>query len=220
MRKMTWRRVSMMVFGNLLIGLAVALLRISALGTDPFTTVNLGVGGFLGMSLGVYQLAVNVVLLAFVFAYYKESIGLGTIVNMVGIGFISDFLVYGYASYFDDFSLLAVRVSVMAAAVLIASMGVALYIPAELGMAPYDALAFVVKKVSGEKISFPVARIMTDVSCVIIGFSFGAIVGIATVIMAFFTGPLVQFFRTKVSEPFLAQEKQRPVFPVPKQSTY
>lgn len=217
MQKMTWRRINMMLLGNLLIGLAVALLRISMLGTDPFSTINLGISGFLDISFAVYQLGFNVILLAFVFLYYRESIGLGTLVNMVGIGFISDFFVFGYSNFFEDMSMMAVRVIIMMSAVFIASLGVALYIPAGLGMAPYDSLAFVIVKATKNKIAFPAARIMTDVSCVIIGFSFGAIVGVGTVMLAFFTGPFVQFFRKRISEPILAKEKA-PVTVVPKQA--
>ncbi len=207
MKAMTWRKFNMVLIGNLFIGIAVALLRISALGTDPFSTLNLGISGFLGISFGVYQLIFNPLLLGVVFIYYRNLIGIGTIVNMVGIGFISDFIVFGYNFFFDDMSILAIRIVMMAVAVIFASLGVALYITPNLGISPYDALAFVVEKVSKNKIPFPIARITTDILCVAIGFSFGAIVGVATIILAFFTGPLIQFFRKYVAEPMLAYEK-------------
>ncbi|WP_163539814.1 membrane protein [Gracilibacillus sp. YIM 98692] len=215
MNKINWRRFYMMLIGNLFIGIAVTLLRISTLGTDPFSTMNLGVSSFINMSFGLYQLVINIVLLGFIFLYARYSIGLGTLVNMVGIGFISDFLVYSYSLFFDDISLLAIRIIIVAIAVIFASMGVALYITPNLGMAPYDALAFVIEKLSKNKIPFPVARITTDMTCVLIGFSFGAIVGIATVIMAFFTGPFVQFFRKHVAEPMLEKDRPIQVQPIP-----
>ncbi len=112
-------------------------------------------------------------------------------------------------------SILAIRIALVAIAVIFASLGVALYITPNLGISPYDALAFVIEKISKNKISFPIARITTDILCVAIGFSFGAIVGIATVILAFFTGPFIQFFRKRVAEPMLAHEKAPDVTPVP-----
>ncbi|MGP4039464.1 YczE/YyaS/YitT family protein [Gracilibacillus sp. D59] len=215
MKKITWRKFNMVLIGNLLIGIAVALLRISVLGTDPYSTLNLGISGFLGISFGIYQLIFNPLLLGVVFLYYRSLIGIGTIVNMVGIGFISDFIVFGYSFVFDDMSTLVIRIATMAIAVVFASLGVALYITPNLGMSPYDALAFVVEKVSNYKIPFPIARIMTDILCVAIGFSFGAIVGIATVIFAFCTGPFIQFFRKRVAEPMLAHENPPVVTPEP-----
>lgn len=203
MQNFNWRHFNMMLLGNLCIGIAVALLRVSALGTDPFTTMNLGVSGFLHMPFGIYQLLINLVLLVFVILFARNLIGFGTIVNMVGIGFVSDFFVYSYSVLFDDMTLLIVRIITMAIAALIGSMGVALYITPNLGMAPYDALAFIIEKLTKKRIPFPIARIGTDITCVLIGFSFGAIVGIATVIMAFFTGPFVQFFRKHLAEPLL-----------------
>lgn len=46
-------------------------------------------------------------------------------------------------------------------------------------------------------------RIATDIICVIISLIFGGNVGIGTVIMAFGTGPVVQFFNEHVSKPCL-----------------
>ncbi|MFC4402777.1 YczE/YyaS/YitT family protein [Gracilibacillus xinjiangensis] len=213
MKTITWRRLNMMIIGNLFIGIAVALLRISALGTDPFSTINLGLSDFLDISFGMYQLGFNILLFLVIFILYRSSIGIGTLVNMVGIGFISDLFVFGYFFYFDDSTVMLVRIAMMISAVFFASLGVALYITPNLGMAPYDALAFAIEKVSRQKIRFPAARIMTDVACVVIGFSFGAIVGVATVIFAFFTGPFVQYFRKKIAEPMLAQENSNKVKP-------
>ncbi|UOQ87194.1 YczE/YyaS/YitT family protein [Gracilibacillus salinarum] len=205
MKTITWRSFFMVLFGNILIGLAVAILRVSALGTDPFTTINLGLSSLFDLSFGMYQLFFNIILLAVVIPFYRKSLGIGTIVNMVGIGFISDFFVLCMSIITDDLSHLGIRLILMAVAFVIACFGVALYITPELGVAPYDAMAFVIENVSKQKIPFPIARITTDVLCVAIGFSFGAIVGIATVIFAFFTGPLVQYFRRHIAEPMLKQ---------------
>lgn len=206
LKTITTRRIGMVLLGNLFIGLAVALFRVSALGTDPFTTMNLGLSDLFNLSFGIFQLIINGFLLIITIAFYRQSIGLGTLVNMVSIGFISDFFVNIFTHYFSDLSLLSLRLTLMIFAVFVISLGVALYITPELGMAPYDALAFVVEKLSHNKIPFAVARISTDITCVVIGFSLGATVGIATVISAAFTGPIVQFFRQKVAEPLLSHE--------------
>ena len=46
------KRLLMMLAGNLLIGVGVAFYRMSGFGADPYTCMNLGVSGFLGMSFG------------------------------------------------------------------------------------------------------------------------------------------------------------------------
>jgi len=197
------RRMLMMVIGNLCIGIAVSLLRLSHFGTDPFSTMNLGVSGFLDVSFGVYQLIFNLFILIIQFIFVRNAIGLGTIVNMVGIGFISDFFVYGYHELFGSSPLFVTRSVFLLISVVIVGIGVALYMSADLGISPWDAMPLVIQKISHNKIPFILARMMADFLGVAIGFSFGAIVGIATVIMAFGIGPLVQYFRNHLAEPLL-----------------
>jgi uncharacterized membrane protein YczE len=69
----------------------------------------------------------------------------------------------------------------------------------DLGIAPYDALGQEIEMWTKKRLKFTYARIMTDVICVGIGFALGSVVGISTLITAFFTGPLVTFFRTHVA---------------------
>lgn len=71
---------------------------------------------------------------------------------------------------------------------------------ADMGIAPYDAFGVIIEKISNRKIPFKVARVLTDVICVAIGFLFGSIVGVATVITAFCMGPLIEVFRVQCME--------------------
>lgn len=82
----------MMVAGILLIGISVGLLRLAAFGVDPFSCMNMGISGFLGMSFGNWQLIANILLLIVVFFTARSFIGLGTVVNMVFVGYIADFV--------------------------------------------------------------------------------------------------------------------------------
>lgn len=71
--------------GVVCISLGVTLCRVGNVGVDPFTAMNLGVSARIGMDFGTYQLIVNFVILVFVFFLDKHLIGLGTIINMVGV---------------------------------------------------------------------------------------------------------------------------------------
>ena len=68
------------------------LLRLAAFGVDPFSCMNMGISGFLGMSFGNWQLIANILLLIVVFFTARSFIGLGTVVNMVFVGYIADFV--------------------------------------------------------------------------------------------------------------------------------
>ena len=93
-------RIAMMLIGILLIGMCVASYRMSGFGVDPFSCMNLGISGFLGMSFGNWQLIVNVVLLIIVWFTVRHCIGLGTIVNMVFVGYTADFLCWLFLDQF------------------------------------------------------------------------------------------------------------------------
>lgn len=45
-------RAASAIFGILLVGLGVGLFRMAVSGCDPFTTMNLGISGLLGLQFG------------------------------------------------------------------------------------------------------------------------------------------------------------------------
>ena len=85
-----------------------------------------------------------------------------------------------------------------------------------MGMSPYDAVGYIIEMLTKGKVSFRAARITSDIVCVSIGFATGLqtgiqwkIIGIGTVVSAFCTGPLIQFFRVHWSDPWLAPYQKR-----------
>lgn len=209
-KEVTAKRLIWMFVGVAMIGVAVSLCRLSGFGTDPFSCMNLGVSAVIGMEYGTYQLLVNLVLLIPMLVCFRKSIGVGTIANMAGVGYIADFCMFLWDKAGITISsvegLWLARIVFMAAAVVVLCLGVAFYMECNLGIAPYDALAQMIELWTKGKLKFSLARIGTDIFCVVIGFCFGSVVGIATVVTAFFTGPLVTFFRKKVAEPVLGQD--------------
>lgn len=140
-----------------------------------------------------------------------SCIGAGTIINMVFVGYIADFICYVANDVVQIQMNLPLRILALLLAQLMASMGVALYMVADMGIAPYDSVAIIIEKLTHQKIPFHKARILSDVVVVIIGIifatAFGAgiwsVVGIGTIINACFNGPLIQFFKTKLEKFYL-----------------
>ena len=198
-------RVVRMLVGILLIGMCVASYRMSGFGVDPFSCMNLGVSGFIGMSFGSWQLIVNAILLVVVWFTVRHCIGPGTIVNMVFVGYTADFLCWLFLDQMGLSVTMPLRIFFLAIGTLFASLGCALYMAADMGIAPYDSVAFVVTKYTKEKISFRAARVMSDLLVMAVGISFclaaknnvWEIVGLGTIVNACCNGPLIQFFRGK-----------------------
>lgn len=202
------KRAGMMILGILFIGLCVSFLRLSGFGVDPFSAMNLGISGFIGWSFGTWQLLMNAVILVIVFFQARHCIGAGTIINMIFVGYIADFVCWLSQDVVQIEMSLSLRIIALVLAQLMASMGVALYMVADMGIAPYDSVAIIIEKLTHQKIPFHKARVLSDVVVVIIGIAFAsasgagvwAVAGIGTVVNACFNGPLIQFFKTKLEK--------------------
>ena len=202
------KRIAMMLTGILMIGLCVSFLRMAGFGVDPFSAMNLGISSFIGWSFGTWQLLINAVILVFVFWQARHCIGLGTIINMVFVGYIADFICWFTQDILQIHMYLPLRIIAMILAQLMASMGVALYMVANMGIAPYDSVAVIIEKLTHKKIPFDKARVLSDVVVLVIGIIFSvaagngiwAVAGIGTFIIACLNGPLIQFFKTKVEK--------------------
>lgn len=193
-----------MCLGVVFIGISVGMMRIANFGTDPFSCMNLGISSHLPISYGTCQLLVNLALFIVMALALRKAIGLGTLVNMAGCGYTADFLIWmlgqlGVSTESMD-GHFAVRVALMLAAVVLLGFGAGLYMQCDIGIAPYDALGQVIEKALHGKLQYKWTRIGTDLVCVAVGFLAGSVVGVATVITAFFTGPLVTFFRNRLEK--------------------
>lgn len=201
-------RIIFMLIGNLMIGIDVAAYRLSTLGVDAYTGMNLGISGFLGMTFGNWQLLINIVILIVVFFTARHFIGIGTIVNMVGVGYIADFLCWLALDVVKLNISLPLRILFLLLATLFASLGVALYMHADMGLSPYDSVAPIIVKFSHEKIAFQTARVSSDIISLVIGVAFclaahnsiWTIIGIGTICNALLNGPLIQFFRNQIEK--------------------
>ena len=200
------RRCIMMLTGNLFISICVGCYRLSEFGVDAFTCMNLGISGFLEMRFGTWQLIMNAVILAAVFFTVRKCIGIGTIINMVLIGYGADFFCWLIRDIIRLDMALPLRILALIAGSLFAGLGVALYMSAEMGIAPYDSVALIIEKATKGKIPFQYARVASDVTVVVLGVLFclaagdelRLIIGVGTLCNALFNGPLIQFFRMHV----------------------
>ncbi len=205
------RRCVMMLTGILFIGICVGSFRLSAFGVDAFSCMNLGISGLLHMTFGTWQLIMNAFILVVVFFTVRHCIGAGTIVNMISVGYMADFICWIYQDVLAVHMTLPLRVFALLLGSLSAGLGVAFYMAADMGIAPYDSVALIIEKGTRGRIRFQYARVLSDItvvvigviSCLLSGGDLWLIIGIGTVCNALFNGPLIQFFRVHVAEPLM-----------------
>lgn len=212
------RRIAMSLFGVIICAISVGIFKIAALGVDPFQSFMAGLDKLIPIEFGTLYVIVNAILLVFSIIVDRHNIGIATFINLFLLGYITEWSYEFLQTIFINPSLI-VRLICLIVAIIIICFGSAFYMTADLGVSTYDALAIVM---SGKwKLGkFKYIRIATDLVCVILGtilFLLGGgkanmiitIVGVGTIITAFFMGPLIEYFNEKFARPFLEKKKNK-----------
>ena len=216
MRVMT-KRIIMSISGVVLCGMSVGMFKHAALGVDPFQALMSGLAAVIPIRFGTLYVIVNILLLSFPLLLDRHKIGLATFINLFLLGYVVEFSQSLCAQLFPALGL-GGRALLLVSALVPLSLASSLYFTADLGVSTYDAVALVWSE-RQRRIPFPLCRILTDSACVLAGGAlcllsgmslpqlFGSI-GIATVITAFFMGPLIEFFNKTVSRPLLGAKTE------------
>lgn len=207
-------RIALCVIGIVICGVAVGFFRFAAFGVDPFTTSVCGFDLLIPISYGTVYVIVNAVLLLFALIFDRHYIGLGTIINLFLLGYIADYILMALSGILP--SNIAVRIICLVIGVLLLSFSAALYMPADMGVSTYDAVALIMAE-TWHIGKFRTDRVITDLVCVALGTvlyilsgnplrEITTIVGIGTIITAFFMGPLISFFSTNITKKYLLKD--------------
>lgn len=190
------KRLLVLSIAILFMGIGVSLLLSVSMGQDSFSTVNQGLVRHIPISFGTSELIMNGLLLLFIIAVDRGQIGIGTVLNMVCLGYIADFFNWVQrmvlpAGFYDSF---AVRIFVMLLALAIFIISCACYIATQMGVSAYDAMPIWISK-KLPNISERLIRITWDLVFILAGWAMGATVGIVTFLMAFLLGPTIEVMR-------------------------
>lgn len=201
------KRIVASFIGVMLISTAVAIFRYCNLGTDPFTCFNMGVVNKSGLSFGNVQVIANVILIVGLLLIDRTYFGIGTIMSMFLVGYVSDYLLT-LVPIEATVLPIYVRYLILVVGIFTTSFGITLYSCAKLGISGYDAMSFIlVDRLSG-KIHLQYVRIIVDILLIIGGFMMGSVVGIGTIMIAFGVGPCVVFLLKKITIPYLFPENK------------
>lgn len=211
------KRCVLSLLSIIIMGFGIALFSVSGFGVDPFTSMNMNVSSTIGISFGTYQMIINAVIIVFVVAVaHRGLVGVGTLFNMVGVGYSCEFFEGLIRPLLTDHGdSIAIHICLLAAGIVVLCFSCSLFFVSNVGVGPYDALGFMLNQTT--KIPYKWTRVITDVLVVLIGLVVsgglaslikGDIsgvknIGIGTIITAFMMGPLVDFFSKHVSSKIL-----------------
>lgn len=194
------RRLAFMLPAVIMMGVFVSILVELGWGTDPASFMNLNIASALHWGLGNTEVLVYGLMLVFTFIFGAHLIGFGTLANMILIGYVVDICRWiwdkiGFAQILTAGSF-SLRIVIFIIALLLFVVVASIYINAQMGVAPYDAMPNII---SGwfPRTPFFIVRIIFDLSAVVIGVLAGKLAGgiqgsvIGSIAMSLLLGPAI-----------------------------
>ena len=196
------RRLAVLTVSLIVIGVCVAVFKTVGFGTDPCSTFTLGVSARTGISFGTCQLAFNLLMFLPVIRLDLSRIGVGTVANMVGVGYMADFTMWLMSPHIPPEGLsMTVRIVLFAVSMAAFLIAAAFYMVVDLGVAPYDAIPQLIAAHTS-RLSARAIRMLWDISILSLGFLLGSTVGLTTLITGFCLGPAIAFVSSRVRDWF------------------
>jgi uncharacterized membrane protein YczE len=178
------RRLAQLLLGLTAYGVSMGMMVRSALGLDPWDVFHAGVAAHLPLSFGEVVIVTGVAVLL-LWVPLRQVPGLGTVLNAVVIGLVTDVvlgvLVTPHA--------LAARVALLVGGIVLNGFATALYIGSQFGPGPRDGLMTGLVRRTGWSVR--VVRTSIEVTVLATGWLLGGTVGVGTVLYALAIGPLV-----------------------------
>lgn len=185
------RRLLALAISLTAMGVCIAVFNTVGFGTDPCSTFTLGVSARTGVTFGTCQLLFNLLMFVPVIRCDLSRIGLGTIGNMAGVGYIADFCMRVIGARISPESLaMPQRIVMFAVSMAVFLVAASFYMVVDLGVAPYDAIPQLIAAHTG-KLSYRAVRMIWDLSMLSMGFLLGSTIGLTTLITGFFLGPAI-----------------------------
>lgn len=200
-----WKRVAMSFFGVIVTGFCIGAFQKANLGADPFTCFVTGIANLFHSTYSTFYIIVTGALLVGVFFVEKHYIGIATVINLFFTGMAADFMKSILDGIFPGPGI-GIRVVMMLFGIFGTCFAASVYFTADLGVSAYDAWSLIGAN-KYKILPFRICRILSDSVCVLTGLVCHVTIGVGTVITALFMGPVVQWFNTNVSEPFLYGHK-------------
>lgn len=159
----------------------------SNLGLSPWDVFHQGLTNVFPITMGQASIIASLVVIA-VTTVFGLNIGLGTILNMLGIGMLIDVIMY--LEIIPESHSLFTGILLMMGSLVAVSLATYLYMGCEMGCGPRDGMMVVLAKKTNKPMGL--IRFFIEGAVFVIGFLLGGKVGIGTLITVFGMGYCLQ----------------------------
>lgn len=181
------KRISYLIFGQLVIALGIALVINSQLGAFPITLTNLSLSNLTGLSFGLISMLVELIIILFCLLF-KSKIGIATLFNGILGGYFIDFVLV----FLPVPNQIIIKLLYLLLGSITLVIGFYIQGNARLGKASSNLLTACIRK--KYSLSITSMKLIQETSFTLLGL-IGAFsqFGIATIILAIFFGKLMDF---------------------------
>lgn len=160
-RKINWKYVVVMLIGNIILGLGIAIFKLSGLGNDPFSGMVMALAECVGIEYARFLILLNLGFFVIEIIWGRKLIGLGTIINALFLGYFVTFFYNLITSVIDAPDQMAMQVVTVFIGVIITSLGISMYQLPKQGVAPYDSISLIMTE-KWPKIPYFWCRVSND----------------------------------------------------------
>ena len=174
-------------FGGLLVlSLGVTMtIKGKVFGTAPWDVLHIGLFKQFGLSIGTWSMMIGLLIIVATSLYLRKLPRIATFFNMIGIGLFIDCFNWLLPNTSNNlFELLY-----FIAGFFIMSIGVGLYIAADLGAGPRDTIMMIM---ASKGIPVRISRMIMEVFAAVLGYLLHGPVGVGTVVLALGSGYIIQ----------------------------
>ncbi|HWL26367.1 MAG TPA: YitT family protein [Ureibacillus sp.] len=188
MRRVYSWRWAFFVMGLIVMTLGFTMVIKSAnVGTSAWDVLHIALFENFGLSIGSWNIITGLLIVGFTAIMVKSFPKIGTWLNMILCGVLIDF----YYWILPNASSMTFQIIYFLLGLLVLGFGCGMYIAPNLGAGPRDTLMmWIVERFGG---SIKVARMSIELAVALIGWFLGGPLGVGTVIIAVFSGYVVQF---------------------------
>lgn len=186
------KKMILAFLGDVLIGMGIGLNSCAGLGNDPISVLSDGLHKFFGISMGAAVNATAYTLLVVVLIFGRKYINIGTLINVLPLGFFVNLGVATYSALNVEAGGLIFRSIAVLVACAFLFFGTALFITVDIGQDTWTGFAMLLRDKTGKE--YRLIRAALDVAALVIGFLLGGAVGAATIFSALLGGPTIQMF--------------------------
>ena len=187
-KQIVFWRIGFFLLGIIILALGVTLtIRGQTFGVGSWDVLHIGLFKTVGLTIGSWSIILGIAILISIGIITKRFPKIGTWVDMVLTGVFIDIFNW----LLPVATTTAIQLLAFILGLIAIGFGAGMYIAADLGVGPRDALMMLLTEYT--PLSVSTARTIMEVSVALIGVMLGGPLGIGTVIMAFGLGPIVQW---------------------------